>query len=325
MSVIRLLPRRRSSQFGATVSTSTLLVYAGRVAISTGSLYVPSIAALGASLFLSGTAAAHFVLTSPEAMYQQNVLGDPQKAPPCGDDGTAVASGVVTPYQAGETITITIEETIAHPGHFRVALAIDDPSQLPPEPPVTPGSTPCGSAPIDPAPAFPVLADGVLVHTEGLDGPQQIEITLPDDISCTNCTLQIIQFMSEHALNDPGGCYYHHCAAISIEGGPAATSTSSDDSGGSSEDGPSTVTDPTTVGDGGSTGIGDTSDGGGDDTTAADAGSGTGAISTTDPAEDDTDGGCSCSLPREGELGPLLGLVGLLWLGARRRASHIRA
>lgn len=294
------------------------------MAISTGSLYVPSIVALGASLFLCGTAEAHFVLTSPEAMYQQSGLGDPQKAPPCGDDGTAVPSGMVTgPFQAGETITITIEETIPHPGHFRIALAIDDPSQLPPEPPVTAGNTDCGSVPIDPAPVFPVLADGVLVHTEGLEGPQDIDVTLPDDISCNNCTLQIIQFMSNHGLNDPGGCFYHHCAVISVEGGAATTAS---DSGGSTDDGPSTVTNATaTEDDGGSTeaSAGDTSEGGVGDTTGAagDDGTGTGAISATDPGEENEDGGCSCSQPdRGGRVGMLLGLVGLMWLGVRRRA-----
>ncbi|HET6584341.1 MAG TPA: SCE4755 family polysaccharide monooxygenase-like protein [Nannocystaceae bacterium] len=291
------------------------------MALSTGSPCVPAIVALGASLFLCDTADAHFVLTSPEAMYEQSVLGDPQKAPPCGDNGMAVPSGVVTPYQAGETITLTIEETVAHPGHFRIALAIDDPSQLPPEPPVTAGDTDCGSVPIDPAPAFPVLADGVLVHTEGLDGPQQIDVTLPDDISCTNCTLQIIQFMSNHGLNNPGGCFYHHCAAISIEGGAGtATSSAGDDSGGESSDGgPSTVTNATTLDDGSSSaeGGGGSTDAG--DTMADDDGTGTGAISTTVPGEDDDDdAGCGCSVPRSRD--PLLlGLVGLMWLGVRRR------
>jgi hypothetical protein len=213
------------------------------VPIACRSVYVPGIAALCALLGFPGASEAHFVLTSPPAVFEQNALGDPQKAPPCGDAGMAVATGVVTSYQGGETITVTIEETIFHPGHYRIALALDD-GVFPDEPPVTPGATPCGSAPIDLTPAFPVLADGVWEHTEPFAGSQSIDITLPDDVSCTNCTLQVIQFMSNHALNDPGGCYYHHCAAIAVDGDPGVTTTSpgDDSSGGSSSDGPPPVT-----------------------------------------------------------------------------------
>jgi hypothetical protein len=57
-------------------------------------------------------------------------------------------------------MTVTITETIAHPGHYRVAIAQDE-AGLPAEPIVTAGTTQCGSAPIDPNPSLPVLADGV--------------------------------------------------------------------------------------------------------------------------------------------------------------------
>src|SRR5215207_5223154 len=87
---------------------------------------VLGVAALGAWLGIPGTSQAHFVLTSPAAMYEQNALGDPQKAPPCGDQGGAVATSEVMSVQGGETITVTIEEAIFHPGHYRIALALDD-------------------------------------------------------------------------------------------------------------------------------------------------------------------------------------------------------
>lgn len=173
--------------------------------------------ALALLLALTPLAAqAHFVLLQPPAATEQNILGDPQKAPPCGDNGRAVPTGEKTAFKPGETITIEIAEKIYHPGHYRVALALNDPSELPPEPVVTPADTPCGSVPIDPDPAFPVLADGLLVHTKPFKGNQTFEVTLPDDVTCTDCTLQVIEFMSKHALNDPGGCFYHHCATISI-------------------------------------------------------------------------------------------------------------
>jgi MYXO-CTERM domain-containing protein len=270
-----------------------------------------------------GASQAHFILTSPPAMYEQDGLGDPQKAPPCGDQGMAVATGEVTSYQAGDTITVTIEETIFHPGHYRIALAVD--GAFPEEPPVTPGPTDCGSAPIDPAPAFPVLADGVWVHTDPMPGPQSIDITVPDGVSCDNCTLQVIQFMSNHGLNDPGGCYYHHCATVSV--GPSAgtageTGTPTDESGGDSTGGgPVTTAADDPGGSGDATGAGEDSGstGGGQGTSL-----GTVTEGNTAEAPADDEGGCSCSTPAggaKGGLGMLLGLLGLAGLrhGRRRR------
>lgn len=169
-----------------------------------------------AVLLAPAAASAHFTLVDPAAATTQSALGDPQKAPPCGDDGTATPSGDVTAFQTGSTITITIRETIFHPGHYRVALA-PDPSMLPEEPPVTAGTTPCGSTTIMDPPVFPVLADGVLVHTAPFSGPQSFDVQLPAGMTCDHCTLQVIQFMSNHVLNNPGGCFYHHCATVNIQ------------------------------------------------------------------------------------------------------------
>jgi hypothetical protein len=284
---------------------------------------------LAASLLVPSLANAHFVLQSPSAMTEQNVLGDPQKAPPCGDDGSAVATGAVTTYQAGETITITIDETIYHPGHYRVALAVNDPSELPDPPPVTPDNvSPCGSAPIDPAPVFPVLADGVLEHSADFGAPQTIQVTLPDDISCTNCTLQVIQFMTDHGLNDPGGCFYHHCATIAIEGGVNGGTTAGDDTGPSvTDDGMTTMPPDGSSGGAGSgddapstNSAGNESSGSvGDDANS----SGGGTAGPTDPGftgeGDDGGSGCACDV-RGGShgLGALAFLLGLAPLFRRR-------
>ena len=166
-----------------------------------------ALASLGPS-----AARAHFTLTSPPSWRILGPYGDPQKLGPCGDEGSAPASGIVTPFAPGETITITLDEPIFHPGHYRVALAVADRSELPPEPPVTPGDTDCGSAPIMDPPVFPVLVDGALVHTEPFTTSQTIQVTLPSDVTCTHCTLQVLEFMTDH----PAPCFYHHCADISI-------------------------------------------------------------------------------------------------------------
>lgn len=168
-------------------------------------------------LLASSTADAHFVLKSPESWTVQDGLGDPQKLGPCGSDGTVTPSGMVTPFNPGDTVTIQLNEVIFHPGHYRVALAVNDRSELPPEPTVTPGvGTPCGTAAVMSPVAFPVLADGVLDHTQAFSGMQTIQVTLPTNVTCSKCTLQILEFMSQHPLNNPGGCFYHHCADISI-------------------------------------------------------------------------------------------------------------
>jgi hypothetical protein len=200
---------------------------------------------LGVAL-LASPAEAHFILKTPAAWTTQDGLGMPQKAPPCGDptvEATGSVTGTITALHPGETVTITIDEVIFHPGHYRIALASDR-SLLPPEPPVTAASTPCGSVPVQNPPVFPVLADGVFEHTAAFSGPQTTQVTIPADVTCTKCTLQIIEFMSDHPLNNPGGCFYHHCADVSVEQGadpdgsagemPDATATGSSSGGGSS-------------------------------------------------------------------------------------------
>jgi MYXO-CTERM domain-containing protein len=162
---------------------------------------------------------AHFVLEDPPSWMSQDALGLPQKLGPCGDelDGTdaATPTATVTTVQEGQTITVTIHEVIFHPGHYRISLA-ESRADLPAEPVVTVGSTPCGSAPIQSPPVLPVLADGVFVHTTAFTTPQSVQIKLPEGVTCTHCTLQVIEFMADHPLNVPGGCFYHHCADLAI-------------------------------------------------------------------------------------------------------------
>jgi hypothetical protein len=165
----------------------------------------------------SPSARAHFILQSPPSWMSQDPLGVPEKLGPCGDEGGGTATGTVTAFQPGQPITVTVDETIYHPGHYRIALAVNDRSELPAEPLVAAGSTPCGSVPIQSPAVFPVLADDVFDHTKPFTTPQSVQITLPN-VTCTKCTLQIIEFMSDHILNTPGGCFYHHCADISIQG-----------------------------------------------------------------------------------------------------------
>ncbi len=187
---------------------------------------------------------AHFQLQAPPSWMSQDSLGSPQKLGPCGDedDGTTLAtpSGIVTAYQVGDTITVTINELIFHPGHYRIALSVNDRSELPPEPLVDAGGGyPCGSAVIEDPPVFPVLADNVFPHTAPFSGPQTTTVKLPPNVTCSHCTLQVIEFMSDHGLNVPGGCFYHHCADLSV--GVAADAGSTQDAAVGAEPEPQTT------------------------------------------------------------------------------------
>ena len=127
--------------------------------------------AIGAMGVLAPAAVrAHFILMQPPNWAQQAAgTGTPLKSAPCGqsDPGmAAVRTNVVTPFTAGQTVTVTIDErTISHPGHYRVALSTTGMSGLPADPPVTAGGQPssaCGTTVIQNPPVYPVIADGML-------------------------------------------------------------------------------------------------------------------------------------------------------------------
>ena len=196
-------------------------------------------ALVASCIVAAAPASAHFKLDSPASRSEQDGLGGPQKSSPCGlsdvtqgsDDSTP--TNIVAELKEGGTVTVSITETITHPGHYRVALA-PDMASLPPEPTVTPGAGfACGSAPIDANPQLPVLADGLFVHTSSFNGVQQTaQVQLPAGMTCTNCVLQVIEFMGDHGLNNPGGCFYHHCSIVNITAnGPDAGVATGDDAG----------------------------------------------------------------------------------------------
>ena len=172
--------------------------------------------------FAPAGAHAHFVLVAPDSWMSQDSFGLPEKLGPCGDEGGGTPTGKVTAFHPGQTISVTIDEVIFHPGHYRVALAVNDRSELPAEPDVAPrGGDPCGSAAIQDPPTFPILADDVLPHTQPFAGPQTFTVTLPAGVTCTRCTLQVLEFMSSHLAP----CYYHHCADVSIAEASIPTTT----------------------------------------------------------------------------------------------------
>src|SRR5215510_3703883 len=185
---------------------------------------------------LSGVADAHFVLVSPASSLVQNRLGDPQKIAPCGGVSANPARGTppnpgtpsnaVTQLKGGSVLHLLIQETVFHPGHYRVALARTA-AELPPDPVVTTRDSERGpwsvSAAIQNPPVAPVLADGLFAHTERPNGLHEADVQIPN-INCPNCLIQVIQFMAEHAKNADGDYSYHHCAVVNITADPAKPS-----------------------------------------------------------------------------------------------------
>jgi len=167
---------------------------------------------------------AHFKLLEPASWIVESDRGDPQKSGPCGGSNTdwGKPSYIISKAVGGQKLHIKVQETVYHPGHYRVALAVNSPTELPPDPQVTTRDSDRGpwsvSAAIPNPTPIPVLADGLFVHSTrpaGTMEPWETDVLLPN-INCKKCTLQIVQFMAEHAFNNPGGYTYHHCAEIQI-------------------------------------------------------------------------------------------------------------
>lgn len=177
------------------------------------------IMALGA--LVPSLAQAHFILQAPNALSMQpggygvNPYGGPQKSAPCGqNDAGFTTTGAVNNFTAGQTITLTILETVPHPGNYRVAIA-QNMGMLPADPQVTAmGGDQCAiRAPVETNPTLPVIADGLFQHTASFGNtPQTAQVKLPDGFTCQNCVLQVIEYMGQHGAP----CYYHHCATVNI-------------------------------------------------------------------------------------------------------------
>jgi hypothetical protein len=179
-----------------------------------------SVLILGVSLLALPTAAqAHFTILAPPPA--SNSTNGGKGDPPCGP--TDMLSNVVTPVMGGSKLTLKVNETVSHPGFYRVALSIKARSELPVDNVVKDASgmvllpTSKGmsaTAEYQTNPVFPVLADNLFPHTSGsmFSG----DITLPN-LNCDKCTLQVIEFMANHGSNgDKAGFFYHHCADLKI-------------------------------------------------------------------------------------------------------------
>src|SRR6185312_15960613 len=131
--------------------------------------------ALGMAV-LPAAADAHFRLLAPASWIEENQLGDPQKAGPCGGTNTDFGKPTyaVTDVKGGTALHVKVQETVYHPGFYRVALAVNSPTELPVDPKAQTMTNDKGvvvsvSAEVMNPVAAPVLADGLFVHTAKTD------------------------------------------------------------------------------------------------------------------------------------------------------------
>jgi hypothetical protein len=152
---------------------------------------------------------AHMKLMYPPSRIIENGQGDPQKgAGPCGPAGQSAMSKMRTKFKPGQTITVIWKETVHHPGHFRIAF--DDDGEDAFKDPTTAKDI------VDP-PVMPVLKDNLFPdHTDGQ--MMKADITLPN-VTCKNCTLQVIQAMT----SGDSVTMYYHCADIQLGDGEGGT------------------------------------------------------------------------------------------------------
>jgi hypothetical protein len=174
--------------------------------------------------------APHFKLVEPVSWLIETDRGDPQKTGPCGGSNVdwGKESLVVNEARGGSKLHLKLMETVYHPGHYRVALAVNSMHELPPDPvTVTRDSVGRGawsvSAEIQNPALAPVLADGLFQHdTRPATMPQtwEADIDLPN-LNCNRCVIQVVQWMANHAFNNPGGFSYHHCAIMKLTADPS--------------------------------------------------------------------------------------------------------
>lgn len=212
---------------------------------------------LGIALSFATHAHAHFKMLKPASWLNEDQLGGPQKGSPCGpgnsrpfigdDMQPAPTSGMVTTFKAGETIQVQLDETVYHPGYFRISLAKTAAGQATsadfPDPALI-DSTECvyDKSLVKMTPHDNVLADGLFMAEEtSMPGRKLMtDVKLPNE-PCENCTLQVVQVMEKHGASS---CFYFHCADIKIvaaDGGSAgaeAAGSAAGSAGSASPDGP---------------------------------------------------------------------------------------
>lgn len=127
---------------------------------------------------------ARWALTGGTVVPRNNSTG--LKSAPCGGIARTASSRAFT---SGQTINVSWEETVNHPGRYEIYFSQSGDSNF------TLLKTINDS-----------LNDNAVPHA------YSTQITLPN-VVCTDCTLQLVQFMTD------SNSYYYSCADIQLNGG----------------------------------------------------------------------------------------------------------
>jgi hypothetical protein len=174
---------------------------------------------------------------------------------PCGRTGGARGTNIYT-YEAGSTIEVEVSEFVSHPGYFRIAFDDDGDDDF--EPPASISSEPpsgrpcmgasdkCGEADYYNNETVLPEMDNLGPHPDGENNKLwKWQVKLPNK-PCDNCTLQIIQVMTEafRAPYDPaiGGAgaandIYSTCIDLVLTPAPGAAAGGAGGAGGASSAG----------------------------------------------------------------------------------------
>lgn len=136
------------------------------------------------------TASGHARLLTPTPRNASSAL----KLPECGNVARTANS---TKFEQGQTLTVSWEETVEHPGCFIVDVS------------------PAGDTNWRQLQIFPDDATGALPH------PFTKQVTLPADLVCDQCTLRLRQIMRSGTPCPPANLnptvdVYYSCADITI-------------------------------------------------------------------------------------------------------------
>jgi len=227
-----------------------------------------------ASITLAGASFAHVDLSVPNPRAHGETEGN-LKSGPCGQT-TNGRTANVNVFAPGETITVTWNEYIDHPAYYRVAFDDDGDDGFVMR---SDGQTnPTADDPEAMEAALNMDAEILAIVTEENDTTpgtstdiRSVDITFPN-VTCENCTLQLIQYM----YNNPAQGYFQ-CADIALRGEPAGADAGPAGGGGSASAGDAGAAGAGGAGGSGgasSAGAGNSAGGGSAGTAAASAGAG---------------------------------------------------
>lgn len=175
---------------------------------------------LVAALLVPSNVWAHAELTYPPPRTTA------QKTKHCGDGSTTRGANVTT-LVPGSTLMVTWNETVDHPGHYRISFDDDGQDFIQP-----------ATATENTEGQLNVVKD--LIPDRQGGGVYMFEITLPD-IECNNCTLQLIQMMTDkppYATTGPDdNDIYYQCADITLSRGAPDAGTGGGGGGGGGDAG----------------------------------------------------------------------------------------